>query len=117
MIKGRAGSGKTLLSLAFLMNRLEQGKIDKIIVFCNTVATVNSAKLGFYPGSRDEKLMDSQIGNLLASKFGGRIEVERMIENEQLVLLQAFPSLSTNGRIIFIFSISSRVSFTVWPSS
>lgn len=87
MIKGRAGSGKTLLSLAFLMNRLEQGKIDKIIVFCNTVATVNSAKLGFYPGSRDEKLMDSQIGNLLASKFGGKIEVERMIQEEQLVLL------------------------------
>lgn len=87
MLKGPAGSGKTLLSLGFLLNRLERGKIDKIIVFCNTVATKNSAKLGFYPGTRDEKLLDSQIGNLLSSKFGGKIEVERMIAEEKLVLL------------------------------
>lgn len=87
MLKGPAGTGKTILSLGYLMYKLEQGKIDKIIVFCNTVATMNSAKLGFYPGSRDEKLLDSQIGNLLASKFGGRIEVERMIEEEKLILL------------------------------
>ena len=77
----------TMLSLGYLMSKLEQGKIDKIIVFCNTVATINSARLGFYPGSRDEKLMDSQIGNLLSSKFGGKIEVERMIADEKLVLL------------------------------
>lgn len=87
MLKGPAGSGKTMLSLGFLLNRLERGKIDKIVIFCNTVATKNSAKLGFYPGTRDEKLLDSQIGNLLSSKFGGRIEVERMISEEKLILL------------------------------
>ena len=87
MLKGPAGTGKTMLSLGYLMSRLDRGKIDKIVVFCNTVATKNSAKLGYYPGSRDEKLLDSQIGNLLSSKFGGRIEVERMISEEKLVLL------------------------------
>ena len=66
---------------------MEQGKVDKIIVFCNTVATKGSAKLGFYPGSRTEKLLDSQIGNLLESKLGDRIAVERMITDGQLVLL------------------------------
>jgi predicted ribonuclease YlaK len=76
LIKGPAGSGKTYLSLGYLMHRLERHKIDKIIVFCNTVATKNSAKMGYYPGTRDEKLLDSQIGNLLISKFGGRIMVE-----------------------------------------
>jgi predicted ribonuclease YlaK len=70
LIKGPAGSGKTYLSLAFLLHKLDRGKLDKIIVFCNTVATKGSARLGFYPGSRDEKLLDSQIGNLLASKLG-----------------------------------------------
>jgi hypothetical protein len=41
------------------------------------VATKNSAKLGYYPGTRDEKLLDSQIGNMLISKFGGsRLAVE-----------------------------------------
>ena len=87
MVKGPAGSGKTLMSLGYLMYQLEHGKIDKIIVFCNTVATKDSAKLGFYPGSRDEKLLDSQIGNLLASKFGSKLEVERMMKDEYLVLL------------------------------
>lgn len=87
MVKGPAGSGKTYLSLGFLMSKLERHQIDKIIVFCNTVATKNSAKLGYYPGTRDEKLLDSQIGNLLISKFGGRLAVEQMIAEEKLVLL------------------------------
>lgn len=87
MIKGPAGTGKTYLSLGFLLHKLERNKIDKIIVFCNTVATKNSAKLGYYPGTRDEKLLDSQIGNLLSSKLGGRIAVEQMIQKEELVLL------------------------------
>ena len=87
LIKGPAGSGKTFLSLGFLLHRLEKNRIDKIIVFCNTVATKNSAKLGYYPGTRDEKLLDSQIGNLLISKFGGRIAVEQMIAEEKLILL------------------------------
>lgn len=87
LIKGPAGSGKTFLSLSYLLSEQEKGKIDKIIVFCNTVATKNSAKLGYYPGTRDEKLLDSQIGNLLISKLGGRMIVEDMIANEKLILL------------------------------
>lgn len=87
LVRGPAGSGKTYLSLAYLLNRLEKGKIDKIIIFCNTVATKDSAKLGYYPGTRDEKLLDSQIGNLLTSKFGDRCEVERMIGEGKLLLL------------------------------
>ena len=87
MLRGPAGSGKSLLSLSFLFSKLEQGKIDRIIVFCNTVATLNSARLGFYPGSKDEKLMDSQIGNMLASKLGGKIAVEQLIDEEKLALL------------------------------
>ena len=87
MIKGPAGTGKTYLALGYLLHKLDKGKIDKIIIFCNTVATKNSAKLGFYPGTRDEKLLDSQIGNLLSSKLGGRIEVERLILEEKIILL------------------------------
>jgi len=75
LVKGPAGTGKSLLSLGFLFKELEEGNIDKIIIFCNTVATAGSAKLGFYPGSRTEKLLDSQIGNFLISKIGDRIGV------------------------------------------
>lgn len=87
MVKGPAGSGKTQISLGYLMHLLDKGRIDKIIIFCNTVATANSAKLGFYPGSRNEKLMDSQIGNLLVSKFGSEDYVNRMINEGKIVLL------------------------------
>lgn len=87
LVKGPAGTGKTFLSLAYLLHLLEKHKIDKIVIFCNTVATKNSAKLGFYPGSRDEKLLDSQIGNLLASKLGDKIVIEKMIADGQLILL------------------------------
>lgn len=87
MVKGKAGTGKTLLALSFLFSLLEKNKIDKIIIFCNTVAARNAARLGFLPGSREEKLLDSQIGNLLISKIGSKVEVERLINEEKLVLL------------------------------
>lgn len=87
LIKGPAGSGKTIISLAYLMSKLDRGDLDRIIVFCNTVATANSARLGYLPGTRNEKLLDSQIGNLLISKFGGRDGVEQLIETDKLILL------------------------------
>ena len=87
MLRGPAGSGKSYLALAYLFNQFEKGKIDKIIIFCNTVAARGAAKLGFYPGSRTEKLLDSQIGNFLSSKLGDKIEIEKLIEEGTLVLL------------------------------
>lgn len=87
LVKGPAGSGKSFMSLGFLLNRLEHGKIDKIVIFCNTVAAKNAARLGFYPGSKDEKLLDSQIGNFLASKLGGSEAVLELIESDKLMLV------------------------------
>lgn len=87
MLRGPAGSGKSYLAFGHMFSLLERGRIDKIVIFCNTVATKGSAKLGFYPGSRTEKLLDSQIGNLLESKLGDRVAVERLIDDGRLVLL------------------------------
>lgn len=87
VLRGHAGTGKSMLAFAYMFQQLEANKIDKIIVFCNTVATKGSAKLGFYPGSRTEKLLDSQIGNFLCSKLGDREMVEKMIDDGELLLL------------------------------
>ena len=87
MIRGAAGTGKSYLALGYLFSLLDKGEIDKIIVFCNTVATQGAAKLGFYPGARTEKLLDAQIGNFLSSKIGDRDEVERLIRDRKLELL------------------------------
>ena len=87
LIKGKAGSGKSYISVAYLLHLLDKGKIDKILIFCNPVATKNSAKLGFYPGDKNTKLLDSQIGNFLSSKLGGKLAVEQLIDSEKLILL------------------------------
>ena len=87
LLRGPAGTGKSYLALGYLFEALEKNTISKIIIFCNTVATAGSAKLGYYPGSREDKLLDSQVGNFLSSKLGSFTEVERLIENEQLLLL------------------------------
>lgn len=87
MLKGKSGSGKSYLALGWLFYLLEKHKIDKIIVFCNTVATANSAKLGYYPGSKDDKLLDSAIGNMLGAKLGGVFMVDQLIQENKLVLL------------------------------
>jgi predicted ribonuclease YlaK len=87
MIKGKAGTGKSYLSLGFLFDQLEKEKIDKIIIFTNTQPTINSARLGFYPGTRTEKQLESGIGNMLSSKLGGTYVVEQLIEDGRLLLL------------------------------
>lgn len=87
MIRGLPGSGKTTISFGFMFSLLEKGQIDKIIIFCNTVAAKGAAKLGYYPGSRTAKLLDSQVGNMLESKLGDSIIVQRYIDEGRLVLL------------------------------
>lgn len=87
LLRGPAGSGKSYLAMGYFFELLEKGKIDKIIIFCNTVATLGSAKLGYYPGSKDEKLLDSQIGNFLVSKLGSKEEVEKKIAEGTIILL------------------------------
>ena len=59
-----------------------------------------------YPGSRTEKLLDSQIGNLLDSKLGGRMFTEQLINDGTLVLLPMFYTL--NYPIAALLSIKSK---------
>lgn len=88
-ISGPPGSGKTMLALAYLFQELEKGRIDRIVVFCNPVPARNTAKLGLYPGSKDEKLLQTQVGYVLSSKLGGMEEVQRLIEDGTLILVPA----------------------------
>ena len=87
MVKGGAGTGKTYCAIGYLMYLLDKRKIDKIILFTNTQPTINTARLGFYPGSRNEKLLESNVGNLLAAKLGDSFMVEKLISEGKLILL------------------------------
>jgi predicted ribonuclease YlaK len=87
MLEGSAGTGKTLIALNYEMQQLENGKVDKLIFFVNPAPTRNSVQLGFYKGTKDEKLLDSSVGNMLSSKFGDRTYLEGMIERGEILLL------------------------------
>lgn len=87
MARGAAGTGKTYLALAYFFSLLEKGKIDRIVVFCNTIPTLHSARIGFLPGTRDEKLLESSTGNMLSSKLGDPYRVQQLINENKLVLL------------------------------
>jgi len=87
MLKGKPGSGKSLISLGYLFYLLEKHSIDKIIIFCNTVATKNSFFFQAEDGIRDMKLLDSQIGNFLSSKLGDMMVIEQLINEGKLLLL------------------------------
>ena len=87
VIRGPAGTGKSTLGFAYLFSLLENSIINKIYIFCNPVATKDSAKLGFYPGDKNTKLLDSQIGNFLIGKLGDPIYIEELISKGQLVLV------------------------------
>ena len=86
MLSGPAGVGKTAISLAYIMQEIEQHRIDKVIIFANPVAARNAARIGYLPGSASEKMLDSSIGNILGSKLGGKDEVMRLIDIKKLEL-------------------------------
>lgn len=87
MVKGKAGSGKSLISLAYALYAIESGKYEKLIVFCNPTSSRHSARLGFFPGTKDEKLLMSLVGNMLSAKLGGMDGVYQLIETNKLLLL------------------------------
>ena len=89
MLCGKAGSGKTFLAFGYLFSQLEKHEIDRIVIFCNPIVAKNAAKLGFYPGTKLEKLMESQVGGILSSKLGDSMEVERLVNEGKLILIPA----------------------------
>ena len=89
VIRGHAGTGKSYLGLAALFDMLEHYKIDNIYIICNPVAAKDFAKLGFLPGDRTTKLLDSQIGNFLIGKLGDISIVEQLMNNGKLRLIPA----------------------------
>ena len=87
LIRGKAGTGKSLLALSYALSQLEKGKFSKLICLVNPVPVRNAQEIGFYKGDKNEKLLQSQIGNLLSSKLGGDIAIDNLIRIGSLVLL------------------------------
>lgn len=87
MVKGKAGTGKSLLAMNYLFYQLDKHAIEKIVIFCNPTKVRGAEELGFYTGNKDEKLLQNNIGTFLASKLGDMMFVEELIFKNKLVLL------------------------------
>lgn len=86
-ISGKAGSGKSMLSLACAMELIEKGKFDRIVILFNPCSVRGATQLGYYQGSLIEKALQSNIGNVLITKFGDRFAVENLIAQGKLKLV------------------------------
>ena len=77
-IVGPAGTGKTLLSLAYCLKKIKEEGV-KVHIFVNPVKTRDTEQLGYYPGSRNEKLLQNFIGGILSNKIGDMTEVASLM--------------------------------------
>jgi predicted ribonuclease YlaK len=85
-IRGRAGSGKSLIALNTAWYLVEKEGY-KLVIFVNPVPSLNAQELGFYKGDRLTKLLQSAVGAMLKSKFGDEVEILRQIQDEKLDIL------------------------------
>ena len=110
MVRGKAGSGKSLLSLAYSLSMIESGKYDKLIIFANPVNSKNAARLGFYPGTRLEKVLASFVGSMLSSKFGGIEGIYQLIERGNLEILpfSDIRGYDTSGMNAIVYIVESQ---------
>lgn len=84
---GKAGSGKSLLSLATISSLIESGKYTRLIIMFNPTKARGAADMGYYGGDAIDKAMQNSIGSILTTKFGDRFAVDMMIQKDQLRLV------------------------------
>jgi len=87
IFRGKAGTAKTQISISYGLQQLHSEKINKLIIFSNSVPTKDAFYHGLVKGDLQQKLRQSTIGNILASKLGSYEQVEAMMIEEKLVLL------------------------------
>lgn len=86
-ISGKAGSGKSLLSLVTIMNLIETGKYDRVVIMYNPTKARGASDMGFYSGNAIEKGMQNSIGSILITKFGDRFAVDMLIQQDRIRLV------------------------------
>lgn len=92
---GKAGTGKSTLSLSYLMDRLQKNAIDKIYMVYSFETLKDNRTLGFLPGTKEEKIFGSGLGNILSSKFG---DIDQTVKSLMIAgKLEIIPSADIRG--------------------
>lgn len=86
-LEGPAGTGKTMLSCRHAIEKLQQDKIERIMLIRPAVSILNEQH-GFLPGDIDDKMavwMEPMIDNL--SIFESRARILRYVQNDKISLV------------------------------
>lgn len=86
-ITGKAGSGKSLISLITIMHLIETGKYDRVVIMFNPTKARGASDMGFYTGDVIEKAMQNSIGSILTTKFGDRFAVDMLLQQDKIRLV------------------------------
>ena len=57
VLSGRAGSGKSMLAVAFAMEAIKKGKFEKLVYIRNNISVRDTQDIGAIPGGVNEKLL------------------------------------------------------------
>lgn len=87
IISGRAGTGKSLISLITIMNLIEAGHYDRAVIMFNPTKARGATDMGAYTGSAIEKAMQNSVGSMLTTKFGDRFAVDLLIQQDKIKLV------------------------------
>lgn len=107
MVRGKPGSGKTLLSLSYAWKMINKSKKGRLVIFFNPAPSKNSIEMGFYKGTLEEKALSSQLGTMLKSKFGSEHIVKAYIEDGMIEIypftdLRGWDSTSDKETVVLI---------------
>lgn len=107
-LRGRAGSGKSLIALSTAWHLVEKHGY-KLVMFVNPTPALNAQELGFYKGTRIEKLMQT-VGTMLKAKFGDEVEILRHIQDGTLDILPFadIRGYDTSGQKTIVWFIESQ---------
>ena len=86
-ITGKAGSGKSLISLITIMHLIESGKYDRVVIMFNPTKARGASDMGYYSGDAIDKAMQNSIGSILTTKFGDRFAVDLLLQQDKIRLV------------------------------
>jgi phosphate starvation-inducible PhoH-like protein len=86
LLKGQAGSGKTLLACQIALDMYFNRQIEKIIITRPNVASADD--IGYLPGSMKEK-MDPWLAPIYANLYMlyNKVAIDKMVENQDIEIL------------------------------
>ena len=86
LLKGQAGSGKTLLACQIALDMFFNRQIEKIIITRPNVASAD--EIGFLPGSMKEK-MDPWLAPIYANLYMlySKQVIDKMVDNQEIEIV------------------------------